>query len=385
MKPKLTINPNVLKWAREAVSLSPKEVVSKIKRASFNEETLNRLERGEEYPDWVLAETLAKLYGINTAVLYLPHIPQNIQPLKDFRTVSESFGRDSVLFMRTIQEKQAWMSNYRKSQGYDAYDFVGSLSLISELQEFQQFFERSLKINFSAYWGKKNPSDPLKDFIALTQDYGISVSHTYGTHGKAVLDVEEIRGFAIADAYAPFIFINSQDSKKAQVFTFVHEIIHLLIGESGVSDASSKNRHRIERFCNHITADLLMPRSGILDSICDFSSEDGIRCAADYFQVSMKALLIRLKTLGILFNDDFNAYYGKAGQFDAPITEKDKKKDSGGPSWFLMRSLLNGKPFSQAVITAYSNNDISTREMSTLLQIKHEKLSNYIEKGAIYG
>ena len=200
-----------------------------------------------------------------------------------------------------------------------------------------------------------------------------------------MLDVEEIRGFAIADAYAPFIFINSQDSKKAQVFTFVHEIIHLLIGESGVSDASSKNRHRIERFCNHITADLLMPRSGILDSICDFSSEDGIRCAADYFQVSMKALLIRLKTLGILFNDDFNAYYGKAGQFDAPITEKDKKKDSGGPSWFLMRSLLNGKPFSQAVITAYSNNDISTREMSTLLQIKHEKLSNYIEKGAIYG
>src|SRR5699024_8742263 len=45
----------------------------------------------------------------------------------------------------------------------------------------------------------------------------------------------------------------------AQVFTLLHEFTHLLLGESGVSDLAPNNPHEVEKFCNKIAAEFLVP------------------------------------------------------------------------------------------------------------------------------
>ena len=75
------------------------------------------------------------------------------------------------------------------------------------------------------------------------------------------VDLQEARGFAIADEYAPFIFINSNDAEAARMFTLAHELCHLWMNEPGISNQESFEKSKseqvydVEIFCNRCSVD----------------------------------------------------------------------------------------------------------------------------------
>ncbi|RMN74615.1 hypothetical protein ALQ55_200010 [Pseudomonas savastanoi pv. savastanoi] len=88
----------------------------------------------------------------------------------------------------------------------------------------------------------------------LVMRSGIALGNT---HRK--LEVSEFRGFAISNSLAPVVFINSSDAPTARLFTLMHELAHLWIGSSGVSDAGTANGREEERFCNAVAGEFLVP------------------------------------------------------------------------------------------------------------------------------
>ena len=74
---------------------------------------------------------------------------------------------------------------------------------------------------------------------------------------QTALDVEVFRGFAIADEVAPFIVINDRDTKPAWSFTLLHELVHLLLGQTGISGARTDSD--IEKFCSDVAVEFLFP------------------------------------------------------------------------------------------------------------------------------
>lgn len=93
--------------------------------------------------------------------------------------------------------------------------------------------------------------------------------------------------YVLADAYAPLIFVNGKVAKCAQLFTIVHELTHLALGNTGLFDETSDSEYEAEagRFCDKVATEFLMPA----DVFVRLWEIDSIRSRAVYKMPSMKA------------------------------------------------------------------------------------------------
>lgn len=105
MAEKAYITPKVLKWARESAKITLEVAASKVDKTV---EQLNEWEEGISYPTIKQAEKLAKSYKRPFALFFLPEIPNDFQPLQDFRkSDSKELTTGSVFIIREIQQKQS--------------------------------------------------------------------------------------------------------------------------------------------------------------------------------------------------------------------------------------------------------------------------------------
>ncbi len=376
------ITPKVLKWARESAKISPERAAAKV---AVPIDRLFEWEEGNSYPTIRQAKLLAKMYKRPFAVLFLPDIPDDFQPLQDFRKKgAKELTTASLFIIREIQQKQSWIREYRIDNQAEKLTFVGKFTRNDDPASVARDILKTLEITPPAYH-----SSPLAEWIHSAERKGIFVSRTSFIHPKLKIDPEEIQGFAIADKYAPFVFINSNDWKAAQLFTLVHELAHIWINQSGISNeieslsnsTRRNNRNNIELFCNDVAANALMP-SSFVNSINPeiFSDIDGVFKLAKDTGVSTFALLIRALNLNIITPKTYKQLKRKAedrfSEHLARKIEKDKNKKKGGPSFYLLRLLRNGREFSQIVLDAYHEGGLEPTQVSSLLNVKVNKLQN---------
>jgi Zn-dependent peptidase ImmA (M78 family)/DNA-binding XRE family transcriptional regulator len=374
MGDKAYITSKVLKWARESARISLEDAASKV---DVTPEKLEEWENGTSYPTIKKAEILAKTYKRPFALFFLPEIPRDFQPLQDFRRkTSKELGTASIFIIREIQQKQAWISEVFIDNAEPALTFVGKFSINSDPQVVAKDILKTLQINPGNY----NTDNPIKEWIDKAEKNGIFVSRTSFIHTKLLLDSDEMQGFAIADKHAPFIFVNSDDWNAPQLFTIVHELAHIWIAESGVSNEidiepeNTDNLNPIELFCNEVAASSLMP-SEIIRNLeqSTFSTSSDIFKAAKKMGVSSYALLVRAYKLQLIptakywrlkkeIDLDFQAFLKREEEKKVQQRQKD-----GGPSPYLLRLNKNSRLFTQIVLDSFKGGFIEATMASNLL------------------
>src|ERR1700722_11070425 len=121
MADKAYITPPVLKWARESARLSIEAAAAKV---AVSTEKLAEWEGGQDQPTIRQAEMLAKFYRRPFALLFLPSVPRDFQPLQDFRRPSaQQLGTASIFIIREIQQKQSWLRDVYEDSGDSALPF----------------------------------------------------------------------------------------------------------------------------------------------------------------------------------------------------------------------------------------------------------------------
>lgn len=382
MADKAFITPNVLKWARESARMSEEIAAAKV---SVTIEKLKEWEDGTSMPTIRQAQTLAKSYKRPFALFFLPEIPRDFQPLQDFRkSGSRSLTTSSIFIIREIQQKQAWISDVYSDNNEDKLPFVGRFAINDNPQKVAQDILTTLKINPSLY----KSENPIKEWIDAAETNGIFISRTSFIHSRLKLDSEELQGFAIADPHAPFVFVNSEDWNAPQLFTLVHELAHIWIAETGISNEVEPDLKQmdkfnpIELFCNEVAANALMPKEIVLSfDTASFESSKNVFKIAKQLGVSSFALLVRALNLNIISISsyqklkkqaeiDFAEYIRKEAEKKAK--QKDKEKTSG-PNYFLLQLNRNSRLFTQTVLDAFRSGYIEPTLASNLLNVQVNK------------
>ena len=161
------------------------------------------------------------------------------------------------------QQRQEWYREFARTTGEKPLSFVGSIRSQNNVEEVAESMRQILGFDIEERRQMPTWTDALRRFIDQADSIGIliMVSGVVGSNNQRRLDPQEFRGFALADEYAPLVFINGSDTKAAQMFTLAHELVHIWIGQSAVTDAQALQipDNQVERWCNMVAAELLVP------------------------------------------------------------------------------------------------------------------------------
>jgi Zn-dependent peptidase ImmA (M78 family) len=139
----------------------------------------------------------------------------------------------------------------------------------------------------------------------------VMLSGVVGSNTHRKLNPREFRGFALADRLAPLAFVNGADTKAAQIFTLVHELVHLWLGEAALDDTdmATASVGDIERWCNQVTAEVLVPLALLPVGKREAPSTEALDHLARKFKVSTLVVLRRLYEAECLRGDEYQTLF----------------------------------------------------------------------------
>ena len=250
---RVDVRPEMLRWARERAGFNISSLAHRIPQ-------LPAWERGEKQPTLKQLEGFAKATHAPIGYLFLPQPPVERVPIPDFRTVANArIDHPSPDLLDTLylcQQRQEWYRDFARSMSDAPLAFAGSARVTADVVRTAAMIRRALGFDLDERRQMPTWTDALRRFIEQADALGVlvMVSGVVGSNNRRKLDPQEFRGFALADDLAPLVFINGADSKSAQMFTLAHELVHLWLGQSALSDAQAASlpEQAVERWCNQV-------------------------------------------------------------------------------------------------------------------------------------
>jgi len=364
---RVPVKPQMLRWACERAQRD----IGSLRR-SFPK--IDAWERGELQPTLKQLERFANVTRVPFGYFFLDSPPDEVLPIPDFRTMAGVSQRPSSDLLDTIyicQQRQEWYRGYLQVIGEEPLPFVGTARLRDDIVQVAAKIRRCLHFDVEERSQLSTWTEALRRFIEQAENAGILVmaSGIVGSNTHRKLEPEEFRGFALVDDLAPLVFINAADTKSAQMFTLAHELVHIWLGESGVSDAqiSKFTDEKTERWCNQVAAELLVPRSALRESYhlqSDLQSE--MDRLARQFKVSTLVILRRIYEIGALDQVTFWQAY----QEEMDRLRQFERRGTGGGDFYRTLNVRLSKPFVQAVVVSALEGQTLFRDAFQMLGIR---------------
>lgn len=339
------VNPEILAWARTTAALEVGDAARKLglgdSQSLSAADKLRALESGDREPSRTILRSMETLYRRPLLTFYLDRPPAPHTTPADFRShrhhhapqegarlralLRDILVRQSVLREALLDEDEVaplpFIGSRRQADGWEA--------VLASVQEIIRIDRQELRRRKDPAVGFRLLREQVEAagvFVLLKSDLG-----NYRTR----LETTVFRGFAIADEVAPFIVISDQDAVPARSFTLLHEVVHLILGQTGHSDLWADNE--VERFCDRVASHFLVTEGELDDAVRgkDLRFDDpgrDIEQLADLFRVSRSMIAYRARDLGLLSHAQYAAMLAQYhGQWQAAR----KKQREGNPDLIL--------------------------------------------------
>lgn len=373
------VQPALLKWGRETAHLSLEEVADRFKKPA---RLIADWESGADAPSYAQLEKLAyELYKRPLAIFFLPSPPSEPKPEADFRALPDAdlrrLRRETVFLIR-----QAWA--YQAS----LVELFGGRSPIAEPLWRRVGLDASKPVAPQAAavraalgvpepgageWGAADGDLALKRWRKAVENGGIFVF-------KDTFKQSEISGFCLEHPELPLVMINNSTTKTRQIFSLLHELAHVLMSRRAIStfdDAPLRQlppaEQRIERFCNRIAAEILVPardfaaQTAGLPHNVETLAQDRFAALALRYSVSREVILRQFRDAGRVSQ---TFYEQRKREWDG---QRDQRANAGGSFYNTKGAYLSERLLGE-VFARYGRRQISIDEAADFIGVKAKQV-----------
>lgn len=341
---------------------------------------VNQWLTGDKKPTVKQLEDFSRKIHVPFGYLFLEEPPKEELNFPFFRTGKEATDQVSLNvydIVQQVQKRQDWLSEYLQEEDHEPLEFVGKFSLETPFKEIVNDIRKTLglQINWAGY---HNTWERALEFLTIQiEEIGIvtNFSGIVGNNTRRTIDVNECRGFVLVDDYAPFMFVNSADAKAAQMFTIIHELAHIWIGQSAGFDMQKllPADDPIELLCDKVAAEFLVPQNYLLSI---WQEEKNFQKLNRVFKVSPIVVARRALDLNLISKNDFFGFYNNY------INQiKNLRLNSGGGGNFYATAKKRvSLMFASFVNNAVKEQKILYRDAYKLTGLKGDTYANFIKE-----
>ncbi len=379
---RVDVRAELLRWARDRARLSVDALENKFPH-------LTEWESGERKPTLKQLETYAKATRTPVGYFFLPAPPEEPLPIPDFRTMGgrpvERPSPDLIEMVLVCQERQEWFRDHAKATGAERLAFVGSATVNSPIVETAAAIRQKLGFDLEARRRCPTWTEALRSFIGQADGLGVLVMCSgivmNNTHRQ--LDPREFRGFALVDDRAPLVFINGKDTKATQMFTLAHELAHVWLGQSAISDSTvaTRNQNAVETWCNRVAAEVLVPLETVTESLRGSEAlSDTVARLTRAFKVSSLVILQRLRDARHISWDEFQQAYDDELRRLANLP-----RPSGGGDFYMTTVARYSRRFARALVESTMEGRTLYRDAFRMLGISKTETFNELGRSLAFG
>lgn len=369
---RIPVKQNILKWVWQTASEQLND---------NNRETLSNWISGAKVPTIRQLEDMSKKTHIPFGYFFLNDVPDEDIAVLKFRTVNnvhmEKPSRDLIDVINDVQTKQVWLSEYRQQEGFEANGFNNGFRNHKSRKNDSYNIAKDILdyLGLEIDWSTKVKGNRFKYLRNMLDDAGVTtICSSYVINStRRSLNPDEFRAFALSDKYAPFIFINSNDSFNAMLFSLAHELVHIWYGTSETYNYDYKSdlsvsEQDINKVCEHI----LFPDKIFKNEWNKLAGLDNTQKIFELehvfgtspLSIAIKALHLHLIDQNVVttIKHELNEKYQKIKQ--------ERKNSEGGPNYYTVKAYHMDKSFVQDVDRSVKSGDITYTKAFELLNVK---------------
>ncbi len=371
---RVEVKPELLRWARER----SRETIASLAR-KFPK--LELWEQGEASPTLKQLESFAKATYTPLGFFFLPEPPEEPIPIPDLRTVGNQYiGRPSPDLLDTIyamQRRQVWLRETLIECEAEPLDFVGSSRTTDDPEAVGREMRRIIGLEDGWTAKVRTWREAVGELRRAIEQLNIMaiINGVVGNNTHRKLDVEEFRGFALSDEYAPLIFVNGADATSAKMFTMIHELAHIWLGESALTDVdlATRGTQNIESWCDRAAAEFLIPARELRTCWREVrQTESPFETIARRFKVSPIVAGRRAMDLRLVDRETFFVFYHE-------YIDRDRSRSSSadGGDFYNNQNTRVGELFATQVIYAAKGGRLSFKDAYDLTGLRGGAFQEY--------
>lgn len=370
----LPINTDILKWARESMGLSIKEVAQKMNKKT---DIIESWEKGEKSPTYPQLEKLA--YSVlkrPVALFFFPDIPKEDTPKTELRTLPDtiidtlppeiiSLYRKAKVFQLNLADLY---DNNKPSEKNLLDDF--SLDKNTNIEIISRDLREYINVRIDEQFSWNSFDSAFKKWRIALEDVGIFIF-------KGAFRNDDYSGFCVYDYKYPVIYLNNSMSITRQIFTIFHELGHLLMHSGGIDfrnrdiPNSFRNKYsEYETLCNKFTNCFLVPPKYFESEKLE-KSEKCWESLSEKYRVSREVILRNYLDRGLVTEKEYDKYTDKW----IKQAKEEKEKGRGGNYYYTQMTYL-GEKYIDLAFSKYYQNKITVENLSEILNIKVKYIPN---------